>query len=265
MRRGRKILLAIVGALLLAIGGVVAGSYWWLDSVAKQAIEVQGSDALGVTVELDSIRIGVMSGEARLKALTVANPPGCTKEQLFTLGEGTVELTVRSLMEDTIVIPRIELDSLDVNLEPVENGKYNSEIILENIARSLESATAREDETEKKIKVEYLVVRNIRVHYKTEMWIAVPILIDKIEMRDIGSDGSGVNMEELSSIVTAGIFAGIWREGAGKLPRAILEGLGTGLKALGGGALKGVKIVGDVAGGAVKAVGKGITDLFGGR
>ncbi|MHC4954303.1 MAG: hypothetical protein ACYTGZ_10465 [Planctomycetota bacterium] len=272
MKRSVKIPLIIFVVLVLCGAGFVASSYWWLDDAAKRAIEVHGSDALGVTVEVDSIRIGVLRGNAQLTTLKVANPPGCQRDKLFTLGTGEIDVTIGSLMEDTIVIPRIELDSLDVNLEPVQKGKYNSEVILENVAKSLESVDERKDDTEKHVRVEYLVIRNIRVHYKTKMWVAVPVLIDKIEMRDIGTKDGGVNMEELSSIITAGIFTGIWQEGAGKLPREIIEGLGKGLKAIGGAALEGVKFVGSAAKGGVeavgeglKSVGKGLTDLLGGK
>jgi len=237
-----KWVIRILVVLIVLVGGFIGSSYWWLDGTARQLVEQEGSDALGVTVELKKLSIGILKGTASLGELNIANPPGCEKPYFFDLKEGATAINLGSVMEDEIRIPSIELSGLTMYIEPVKGGggKYNYDKLLENIEKYTKSEEAKpEDKGEKTVVIEKLVIKDIKVYYKTKAFVTAPVHIDEIVMNDIGSDGSGVDMGELMSIILSGTLSGI----ANELPGAI----GNGIKA-------GVGKLGDIGGVAVEGL-----------
>ena len=237
-----KIVVWIVVALVVLVGGVAGSSYWWLDGAARKLVEQEGSDALGVTVTLDKLRIGVLKGEATLAKLNVANPPGCEKPYFFELDGGSTALNLRTVMEDEIVMTTLELSGLVMHIEPVEGtDKYNYDVILENAQKYGESQEDKpQDDSEKKLVIERLVIRDIKVYYKTNVFVTTPSHINEIVITDIGRDGGGVDMGELTSMIIAGTLKGVAKE----LPSAIGNGILSGLEGVGGLGKMGVKAVG---------------------
>lgn len=265
-----KWIIRILIVLVVLIAGFLASSYWWLDGAARKAIEVAGSDAMGTTVTLDKIRIGVLRGSASLSEFNIANPAGYEKPFFFDLKSGATEVNLRTVMEDTIEIPKVELSGLTMYLEPGPGGKYNYETILENVEKYTKSEEPKE-ESETLIKIKRIEVRDIKVYYKTKVFITTPVHVDEIILNDVGSDGSGVDMGELISIILAGTLRGIADELPGAIGNGIKAGVGklgeiggVAVDALGDAASKGLK----AAGTGVKKVGegatKGVKKLFGG-
>ena len=106
------------------------------------------------------------------------------------------------------------------------------------------------------------MITDIKVYYKdkTVPFVTTPVHVDKIEMKNIGSDGSGVEMGELISIILSGALNGI----ANELPGAIGNGIKSGLKELGnigGVELKNLEKAATKQ--AEKAVKKELNKLFG--
>ena len=252
-----KWVVRILVVLVVLIGGFIGSSYWWLDGAARQLIEEQGSDALGVTLTLEKLSIGVLKGTAVLGNLNIANPPGCEKPFFFDLGEGSTEVNLKSVMDDEIHIPSVELSGLTMYIEPVKGGggKYNYDVLLEHIEKYTKTDEAKpKDESEKTVVIKKLVIKDIKVYYKTKMFIQAPVHVAEIVMNDLGSDGRGVDMGELISIILSGTLSGI----ANELPGAIGDGIKTGLKGLGDIGGVAVGALGDVGKGTLDAAGKGI-------
>ena len=235
-----KIVIWIVVGLVVLVGGVAGSSYWWLDGAARKLVEQEGSDALGVTVTLEKLSIGVLKGTASLASLNIANPPGCEKPFFCELGEGSTALNLKSVMDDEIVMHSVELSGLTMYLEPVKGtDKYNYEVILEHAAKYTESQEdTPQDDSETTLVIERLVIRDIKVYYKIKNFVTTPSHIDEIVITDIGRDGAGVDMGELTSMIVSGTLKGV----ANELPAAIGNGLKAGLSkagSLGGVAVKG--------------------------
>ena len=210
-----------IGVLLLVLVlGFFASSYWWLDRAAKRAIEVAGAEAMGVTVTLEKINIGVLRGEATLDSLNIANPRGYKKPYFFHLDSGMTEVSLRTLTEETVEIPTIELTGITIYIEPDKNGKYNYETILENIEASSERSQ-KEPESETKIIVRRLALRDMKIYYRLKNldFIETPVRIDEYVIENIGEEGSEVDMEELMSIIVTGALRGI----ASRMPQIIVD------------------------------------------
>jgi len=261
-----KWVIRILVVLIVLIGGFIGSSYWWLDGTARKLVEQEGSDALGVTVELKKLSIGVFKGTATLGELNIANPPGCEKPYFFDLKEGSTAINLGSVMEDEIKIPSVELTGLTMYIEPVKGGggKYNYDLLLESIEKYSDVEDAKPAEkNEKTVVIEKLVIRDIKVYYKTKVFVTAPVHVDEIVMNDIGSDGRGVDMGELMSIILSGTLSGIANELPGAIGNGIKAGVGK-LSDIGGVAVGGLS---NAASKSVEKAGedvnKGIKKLFG--
>ena len=120
------------------VAGLVAVSIFaflfYIDGIARTAIERGATYALGVDTTLDSARIGLVSGSFRLAGLEVANPPGFEDPRFLNLGEARLELERSSLRDPTVIVPLFAIDGIEVDLDK-QRGKANYDVILDNLAR----------------------------------------------------------------------------------------------------------------------------------
>ena len=99
----------------LAVGVVVlAAIIAWqlfanLDNIVAGIIEDVGSDVLKTDVSVSGVSIDLRSGKAIIAGMTIANPQGYSKANLFELNNIAVELDLDSLNEDVLVINAIRI------------------------------------------------------------------------------------------------------------------------------------------------------------
>jgi hypothetical protein len=288
--------LAILLVVIVLIGAVVAFVY--VDSIAKAAIEKGGTYALGVNTTLGSADIGVFSGDFAMNSLKVANPEGFKSDSFLSLGDGSVKVSLGSLREEVIELPRLSLDALTVNLEK-KDGQANYDVILANLKR-FESADDGGAPTEeaggKKFVIREVVISNVVINAEVlplggEL-STVKVPIDEITMKNVGESGvkgSGLTLGELTALIVKTVFAAAIENGAGILPADLMNGLTDQLKnldglgnvavSIGGEALQNVGSMFGNVGGALedvggevgetineglKGVGEGLGNLLGG-
>jgi hypothetical protein len=279
-------LLAVVVVLLVAL--VVAGIFY-IDTVAKAAIEVAGTRVLGVQTTVDKVSIGLTSGSAAMNGLAVANPEGCATPQFLKLESGAVAVTPASLLSNVIRVPKIEFSGMHLEFEQRVGGDSNVDAILANVKKFAgegggkpsgdpKSQPASEG---KKFVIDELTLNNISV---TARATGVPlgdkgieIKVPKIVLKDIGSGGSDpVGLDQLTAMIVQGVMKAVMEASNGQLPdifaQSITNGLaglgdvfnskmavdlGSGLKDLGGNVGKALE---DVGKGAGEAIEKGVKD-----
>jgi len=259
--------LLVVIVVLLGVIGVIA-----INKITKTGIERGGTYAMGVETKLSDISVGLLSGSVSLDGLAIDNPEGFKSDHFFQLGDGSVAVTLGSLMEDTVEIQSLKLNNIDMALEK-DGGKANYEVILEHLAEVTgggdEPAEPTEDEAEgKKFIVRELVITDVKVKAEVIGGMSVPIVIPEIKMTDVGSDGEGVTLGDLTGIIMTTIMASVVESAGDLLPEGIGEGLQGGLAAVGDLGSFGVEVVGDVsamagevAGQAAEALGEGAEKL----
>src|SRR5262245_65188120 len=106
----------LVGLLALVVVAGLAGLFF-VDSLAKKAVERGGTYALGVPTELGSASIGLFSGEFELERLRVSNPPGFSQPDFFTLRAMRLDFPLAALREPRVVVPLLEIDGIAIDLE----------------------------------------------------------------------------------------------------------------------------------------------------
>lgn len=259
MKRLFKFGLVVLVLIVIAVATIPI----WVDGAVQKAIEKQGTAALGVTTEIESVSIAVFGGEASLRGLKIGNVDGYAAPHFMHMDSGRVAVTLGSLTEDTIVIPELVIDGVDLRLERKGDGA-NYEKIVENLEKNVGGDDAPKDATDgKKFVIKSIVIRNINVEaYASLTGLArrpVTGKVNELRFENIGSetDGGAVLAVVVDKIVSA-VLAGVLKSNIG-LPMEITKGLGRAVGDVG------FKIVGEggnvlvgVGGGVVKGVGKGV-------
>jgi len=246
---------------LAALVGIAAavGVFLYIERIAKVAIERGASYALGVPTAVDSVSIGVLSGESGLKGLRVANPSGFATPHFLTLDEASLRLRLGSLREETIVVPLLVLKGIDVNLE-WNNRKTNYGVVLGNLRRRQSGGPPPSGEpgTGRRFIIDRLVIEDVT----TRMRVAPlggelttrEVRIPEIRLTGIGSNSDrGVLLAELTGVVVTAILRAVAERGRG-LPGELASTLRGGLSGL-------ERIPAEVLGEAGKAVGGAAPDL----
>lgn len=229
-----KLVVVIVVLVLIAVGGL----FFYVDAIAKTAIERGGSTALGVPTTVSSTDVGILDGKFSLSGLRVANPPGYDAPDFLRMGGGDVSVSFGSLREDTVRLPTLNLNNLDLSLERTGEGA-NYDVILANLKRfeSADEKPATATDGGKKFIINEIVIRNINVAVDVLPiggdLTRVNVPIEEIRLQDVGSDSdTGVIMGELTSIILKAVFASIVQFGGDLLPTDLLQDLGSGLEQL---------------------------------
>ncbi len=255
----------IVGVLVLLLVVAIVALVIYIDVLARKGIEVGATQTLGVNTTLGGVNIGITSGQASLKELNIANPTGFNGPHFMTLGDGSVAVSLGSLTQPVVEIPSLQLTGIDLYLEK-KGGKANYQAILDNLKTSDQSQKApppTPGKEGKKFVVKDVLIRDVTVRADV-LPVGGPLVVKvpEIHLQNVGSDGSGVTMGQLTQIITQATLASVFEAGKGILPSDVLGELGKGLEGLSSLASLGVNVVGDLGGkigqmgeGAVQAVG----------
>ncbi len=270
----RKLILAILALIGLLIAAVVV-AFLSIDSIAKGGIERGATFALGVPTTLNSARVGILGGTFSMSGLSVANPSGFSSPSFLTLGNAGVAVSFSSLNQPVVQLPTLSFDNLAVALEK-KGGKANYRVILDNLAKLKSGGSSPSGGSEKKFVINKLSLKNIKVSVDLiggpgaiGDLTKVNIPIDEIKLENVGKTGTGVGgtgvtMEQLSSIIVQAVLAAAADKGGGILPAEVLGELRNGVAGLGQLDQLGMKVLADPAAleklggsGAAKAIDQG--------
>lgn len=255
------IVLVVVALVLMLIGS-------FADRAIKGAVEKAASKALGVEVTIDDIALSIFGGSVEIEGLVVANPEGYSDENFLELGQAEIEVAIGSLLSDTVEIERITFADVKVLVEQ-KGFTNNLQALLDSLPDKETVGEAKTEETgqAKDIQIKLLELKNIQVDVKLLVG-KVPLKIESIEMRDLGTDDK-LSIARLTGMILVEIAAGIAREGAGLLPTEMLGPLSSRLQEQGVEVLKvgkdileKSKVVGEGVLEGGKDVGEEVLDLF---
>ncbi len=256
----KKLLVRLVLAVVVLVIVVGVIGYLYLDTIAKKAVEAGGTYAMDVDTKVDSVSLHPFGGQLQMKGLKVANPKGFANPYLMDMKSFDLGLVPGSLLEDTIMINKSELDGLGMSIEQ-KLPKSNISVIMDNVNKMLGGDKSKEEKASKgkKYKVGELTIRNVVVHVKVLVGPELTLKLPPIEMKNIaGENGAGLTMPELVSRILLAIMSGVVEQGKGILPTDLLNGLQGDVSAvaaqLGGQAQEMVKGVQSQIGDALKGV-----------
>ncbi len=226
-KKSKLILWIVVSAaavLVIALLVVLAS----VNTIARSAVEVAGTTALGVQTKLDGANVGVFDGDVTLSGLVVSNPEGFKTPHFLSLKQGRLKVTMDSLLSETVEAPLLEFSGIDVNLERSSAGA-NYQIILDHSKSSSGSSTSKGEGSKKKFIIGELVIREVTVHAALlpgGKLTAITMKIPEIKLKEVGSHTTGgVMIQELWPILTQAILTAASEKLAKDLPKDVGQSL----------------------------------------
>lgn len=195
----------------VVIIALVAFGIFSINSIVKTGVETVAPTVTGTSVTLGSANISVFSGSGSLSDLVVGNPSGYKGENAISMKNISVKIQPSSLLENTIIIDEILIDTPTINYEMNESG-FN----LNNILRTAQNASQQkaisqssgEDsqvtKSTKKVIINNLKIRNAQVSLATSLLnssAGATIPVPDIHITDIGKESGGASFEQASATV----------------------------------------------------------------
>ena len=225
-----------IGAAALVVAGLIV-LFVYIDQMASAAIEKGATHALGVDTDVGFVRIGFLTGTVRTGGLRIANPPGFTNDDFLKMDSGRLDVSLESLREDTVVVPLMAIDGVEVALEQ-GSGKTNYGTILANLKRFERSGSpkpAASTGPSKKFVVKEVRITDVTAHLVASAALgdagSMDVSIDEIRLHDLGA-GGGLEAGQLANVLVKAILGAVARHG-GDLPGAVLGQLSSGLRSRG--------------------------------
>lgn len=207
--------------ILAVIGG---GVYYFspsLETIVKSVVHKYGSEVTGTDVNLGGFKLDLSDGKVEIKELTVANPKNYTQPYAMSVGKVAVQVDIKSILSDTIVVKNVEIEKPQISYEMLSLKQNNISQLMDNIKANTASETKSEAKAEekttqksevkngKKVVIDHLSVSGGEINVaaalagqKTSASVPLPT----IKMNDIGKEKSGAEVKEVISKVLNKIF-----------------------------------------------------------
>lgn len=181
---GGILAILIIGFLVLTMS---------VDSIVKTGIESVGSEMTGTAVTVERVSISPFSGSGTISGFRVENPEGFEKEYALEVDDFSIELSIRSLFTDEMVVHNIEVVSPSIYVE-----QKMPENNLRTIMNNIESLSSGET-SEKALVIEHFIMTEGSADLYTEIGgeRSARVEIAQIELNDLGRGGAKQAVEDV--------------------------------------------------------------------
>ncbi len=203
--------------ILLGVAVIAAGVYYFtpsLSDIVSGLVHKYGSEVVGTEVNMKGFDLSLTKGEASINKITIANPENYEKPYLFDLTKVQVNVDLKSLTSDTIVIDSIVVDKPEITYEMLSLTQNNIKQIQDNIQNYLkksakpdEAATAAEEAQEKTDDAagKKVVIKDLQINGAKLAAVVkgkeVSITLPDIEMKNIGEEKQKKSIPEVIASV----------------------------------------------------------------
>jgi hypothetical protein len=257
------LVLCLVGLLVLA---VVLHPFYLGPSI-KAAVEKIGPRVTQTRISLARAHVNLFRGVVELDGLQVDNPAGYTTEAVVKVGAVKIRLAPGSVFTDTIHVKQVYVSGAEAWYEmgiPSSNvGKLQKQVAEFGGDQEKKAAQPQASgKPGKKVVIDDLQILGTRVHVgvRGAGGTALPIPVPNIRKQDLGKEGDGKSIGQMSAEILTSILGGI-SDAALSAGKAV----GDAGKAVGGAVGDAGKAVGGAVGEAGKSLGSGVKSLFGGK
>lgn len=216
---GKKVLIGVgvIIVLLLVVVWQVGSN---LDKIVAGVIEDVGSDVLKTDVSVSGVVIDLKGSKAGIAGMTIANPAGYSRANLFDLEGIAVDLDINSLSQDVLVIKAIVIQNPKILFEGDADGGSNMQTLLDNI----ESGSSDSDDESSGEATRMIIDRfeftggQVKASSETKPGEVTDITLPAISMSGIGRAEGGVTADVVAGrigkklvgeIINAAVKAGV--------------------------------------------------------
>ena len=175
----------ILAAVVIVLGVVIFQG----GAVIRQGVNRVGPQVLGVPVVLDGARFSPFQGLVQMNGLAVGNPEGFTTGNMFYMDDLEVDMDVRSLFSDTVIINHIQVDGPQINYEAGARGT-NLGVLLAKLQSDAERDADAKAKPGKGVVIKELSIVNAqsRVSATVLQGRGVTIQIPPITLTNLGGE-----------------------------------------------------------------------------
>lgn len=222
MKRLVKITIGLVVIVLVLLVVVVSS----LGSIVKKSVNTLVPQLFDIKTRVESVSIRPLFGTAKLRDFVLANPEGyATNHPLFAVKEIAVDLSMRSLLSDTIVIHRIAIEAPELTYE-VKSSTSNIDALIAKLNKGKTEQQEKKPDTEtkpqetqagKKVIIEEVSINGTKLTYASTVTAGafIPLPLPSITLRDIGKEKGGTSIAEAAIEIFNGILKGVTSAVAG--------------------------------------------------
>jgi len=228
--RVKKLVLVLVAVLLVG-GGAAIGYYFLsnLNSLVAGAIKKHGSQVTETQVDVSGVDISLREGRGSIHDLRVANPDGYGAQDVFSLGNITLDIDLASVRKDPIVIDEIRVQGPQINAELSKTGSSNVDELRKRVqAYTTSSSKSGRKGNEKKIRIKKFVFEEGRVVVDASA-IGIEkkeITLPQIRLANVGGS-EGAAPDEIAKIIVTTVAKKVSSEIAhSEIDRLIKKELG---------------------------------------
>lgn len=193
----KRILVIAALAILMITVGIGVFLYNSMDSIVEAAIEKYGTQVMGTRVSVGSVDISLKSGRGTIRDVEVANPEGFSSNELFKLAEITVDIDVKSLNRDPIVIDEVTISAPYVRAEMNEKAQTNVGAVKSAVEKYQTASVPKEQKQdggfEKRLIIEKFLFEKGTVDLDaTAMGVErVELEMPPVRLNDVGGPSGG--------------------------------------------------------------------------
>jgi hypothetical protein len=202
-----------------------------LNSLVAGAIEKHGSEVTQTDVGVSGVEISIRDARGSIKGLRIASPDGFNARDAFRLDDITVDIDIKSVRQDVIVIEEIRIRAPVVNAEITKTGTSNIDELRKRIREYTAGATGKGGESGEqatRIRIARFVFEKGRIEVDpTALGLdRRTVVLPEIRLNDVGG-ANGAPPDEIAKIILAAVAKKVTSEIAGsELDRLIKEKLG---------------------------------------
>lgn len=211
-----KIVAGLVVAVIAIAAVAVVLVLQNLDQMIKSAVEESGSEVLGTEVRLESSKVTLKEGRGELHNLTIANPPGFSLDNAFSLGEIALDIDLKSLGGDVIVLNEVLVSDADLLVEEQALTQINIQTLMNNVKSNTASAKDKKTEDnnsqetpaeQARLAIEKFTLQGINMRIITEKWGERTLMLPPINLTNLGSRDKGLTPDEMTQAIIKPVLA----------------------------------------------------------
>ncbi|MEX0723120.1 MAG: hypothetical protein WD357_08235 [Gracilimonas sp.] len=183
-------------AVILFIVSAVIVLTVTIDSAIKSGIEENGSELFQSVVTVEGVSISMFSGNGSIKGFKIRNPGDFSDEPALSIEEASIDIDLRSLLSDQVLINEIIIKSPELFFEQ-KGLEANLKTLNDNMN------LAHDEPGEKTIIIDYLHIEdgNVVVSTSIDRRRTAEANFSEITITDIGRDGNNSIKQSVRQIM----------------------------------------------------------------
>lgn len=222
----KKVLIVVAIVIVLVVVALVL-FFSNLNSLVAKAIEKNGCEVTQTSVSVSGVDISIREGRGTIKGLRVASPDGFEARDAFSLEDITVDIDIKSVRGEPIVIDEIRIQAPVVNAEITKTGASNIDELRKNVQAHTSGTTGEGAESSgqaKRIRIKQFVFEkgSIEVDASALGLEKRTITLPEIRLNDVGGP-EGAPPDEIAKIILTVVAKRVASEIAGSEVEGLIK------------------------------------------